>query len=167
MNVGHSLRFHALGRIYHQDSAFTRRQAPGDLVREVHMNGCIQKIQSIALPIFSLILHRHGMGLDGDSAFTFEIHRIEQLILLIPFFDRAGGLQQTIRESSLPVIDMSNYTEIAGETPWHPRAALFFSPQHASPGQTPGTAVAWAEESKVSRAARERTRGDGNNSMHN
>src|SRR5260221_12783616 len=106
------------------------------------MTGCVQKIQSIALPIFSLILHRHGMGLDGDSAFTFEIHRIEQLILLIPFFDRAGGLQQTIRESSLPVIDMSNDTEIAGETPGHPRAALFFSPEHASTGQTPGTAGA-------------------------
>src|SRR6266481_8540312 len=136
MNVGHSLRFHPLRRIYHQDSAFTRRQTPGDLVREIHMTGCVQKIESIALPIFSLILHRHGMGLDGDSAFTFEIHRIEQLILLIPFFDRAGGLQQTIRESSLPVIDMSNDTEIAGETPGHPRAALFFSPEHASTGQT-------------------------------
>src|SRR5260370_37661359 len=106
------------------------------------MPWCGQKIQSIALPIFSLILHRHGMGLDGYSAFTFEIHRIEQLILLIPFFDRAGGLQQTIRESSLPVIDMSNDTEIAGETPGHPRAALFFSPEHASTGQTPGTAAA-------------------------
>jgi hypothetical protein len=35
------------------------------------------------------------------------------------------------------VIDMSDDTEIASETPWHPRAALFFSREDPSTSSHP------------------------------
>ena len=75
-------------------------------------------------------------------AFPLQIHGIEQLILHIPLCDRAGRLQQPVRERRLPVVDVGNDTKIASQAPGHPRAALFFSPEHTSTRGQPTTPVA-------------------------
>src|SRR2546430_7900315 len=59
------------------------------------------------------------MRLDRDAALTFEIHRIEELILFIAFVDRAGALEQSIRERRFPVIDMRDDAEIPGQLDRH------------------------------------------------
>ena len=52
------------------------------------------------------------MGLDRDPPLPLQIHRIEQLILLFAFIDRAGAFEQTIRQGGLAVIDMRDDAKI-------------------------------------------------------
>ena len=53
------------------------------------------------------------MRLDGDAALPFQIHRVEQLLLHVAGSDRAGAMQQAVRERRLPVIDMGDDAEIS------------------------------------------------------
>ena len=46
------------------------------------------------------------MRFDRDTAFALQIHRIEQLVLLIAFRDRSGALQQTVGEGRLAMVNM-------------------------------------------------------------
>src|SRR5690606_25641229 len=54
-----------------------------------------------------------GIELDGDPALPLEIHRIEQLLPHPPLLDRAGRLDQPIREGGLAVVDVRDDAEIA------------------------------------------------------
>ena len=62
------------------------------------------------------------MRLDRDPALAFQIHRIEQLILLLALVDRARALEQSIRQRRLAVIDMRDDAEIAGQLDRHEAA---------------------------------------------
>jgi hypothetical protein len=53
------------------------------------------------------------MGLDRDSSFPLQIHRIKQLVLLIPLLDSSRPFQQTVRQGRLSVIDVRDDAEIA------------------------------------------------------
>ena len=53
------------------------------------------------------------MCFDRDSPFAFQIHGIEQLILFLALMDRAGPLEQSIRQGGLSVIDVRDDAEIA------------------------------------------------------
>ena len=52
------------------------------------------------------------MRLDRDTALTFQVHRIEHLLLLVAVGDRIGYFQKTIRERGLPMVDMGDDTEV-------------------------------------------------------
>src|SRR5436189_2155042 len=75
------------------------------------------------------------MRLDRDAAFAFEIHRIEQLILLVARVDRAGAVEQSIGKRGLAVIDMRDDAEISGQLDRH--KALHYAGT-ASVGQSEG-----------------------------
>ena len=53
------------------------------------------------------------MALDGDATFTLQVHVVQDLILHILGFYRFGIFQQTVGKRTLPVVNMSNNTEIA------------------------------------------------------
>ena len=59
------------------------------------------------------------MRLDRDPALALQVHRIEQLILLVALVDRAGALEQSIRQGGLAVIDVRDDAKIAGELDRH------------------------------------------------
>jgi hypothetical protein len=50
---------------------------------------------------------------DRHAAFAFKIHRVEHLLLHVPVGDRAGDLEQPIRQRAFAVIDVRDDTEIA------------------------------------------------------
>src|SRR5262245_10995717 len=60
------------------------------------------------------------MRLDRDATFAFEVHRIENLILHFPIGDRAGTMQQSIRQRCLAMIDVRDDAEIANMRCVHP-----------------------------------------------
>ena len=62
------------------------------------------------------------MRLDRDPALAFQVHRIEQLILLVALVDRAGAFEQTIRQGGLAVIDVRDDAKIAGQLDRHEAA---------------------------------------------
>ena len=79
--VGNGLRLDTLRRINHQQRALARRQRAADLIGEVHVPGCVDQVQVVALPVKRHIFQRSGLGLDGDATLAFQVHRIEDLSL--------------------------------------------------------------------------------------
>ena len=69
------------------------------------------------------------MRLDGDAALALQVHRIEELVLLVAVGDGAGAFQQPVRKRGLAVIDVGNDAEIAGE----------LGVKHRRPGTMSGT----------------------------
>ena len=56
------------------------------------MAGRVDEVKDVPFPINSNVL-----GLNGDSAFAFQLHRIEVLGTHRSFFNSAGDLQNTVR----------------------------------------------------------------------
>lgn len=54
-----------------------------------------------------------GGSLDGDAAFAFQIHRIEDLLFGFARGDSVGGLKQAIGEGALAVIDVGDDAEVS------------------------------------------------------
>ena len=73
------------------------------------MAGGIDEVIDIVLAVLCRIIELNCARLDGDSALALEIHIIEDLRLHIARGDRSGLLKDTVGESGLAVVDMSNY----------------------------------------------------------
>src|SRR5260370_694778 len=65
------------------------------------------------------VFHAHRLGLDGDSAFSFQFHPVHDLLAHFALRDRARGLEQAIRQRRLSVVDMrddAEVTDVHGKT---------------------------------------------------
>ena len=60
--------------------AFAGRQTARDFIGKVDVTRRIDQMQGIRLPILGLIPNRDRVGLDRDSAFTLQVHRVENLV---------------------------------------------------------------------------------------
>ena len=59
------------------------------------------------------------MGLDGDAAFAFEVHIVEQLGLHIAVGDGPGKLQDAVGQGRFAVVDMGDDGEISNAVRIH------------------------------------------------
>jgi hypothetical protein len=75
------------------------------------MAGGIDKIENIFLSLMGVI-DLDGVTLDGDPFFPFEVHIIQHLGLHIPFGDRVGYFQETVRQGTFSVVDMGDNAKI-------------------------------------------------------
>ena len=57
-----------------------------------------------------------GVHADGDAPFSFEVHRVEKLVLKIALADGFGAEQELVRQSALAMIDMGDNRKIANQT---------------------------------------------------
>ena len=73
----------------------------------------IEQIQPVFFARLCGVLHRYRVRFDRDSAFPFQIHGIEQLILFLALVDGARALEQPIRQGRLSVVDVRDDAEIA------------------------------------------------------
>ena len=119
VDVGDSLRLDALGRIDDEKRAFAGREAARDLVGKIHVAGRIEEVKSVFLAVSRGVTHRDRVRLDRNPALAFEIHRIEELILFLAVVNRAGALEQTIRQSGFAMIDVRDDAEVAGQLDRH------------------------------------------------
>ena len=55
----------------------------------------------------------NGFALDGDSAFTFQLHAVQDLIHHFALLKNAGCFQNPVCQRAFSVIDMRDDTEIA------------------------------------------------------
>jgi len=53
------------------------------------------------------------MRLDGDAAFAFEVHGIEQLCRHVTRGDGAGAVQQAVRKRRFPMVNMGDDAKIS------------------------------------------------------
>ncbi len=113
IDVGQRLRLDALGGVDHQQRAFDGAHGAADLVAEIDMAGGVDQVQDIGLAVLRRVFDTDRVGLDGDAAFTLDIHRVEHLGLHVAFGDGAGQLDQPVGKRGFPVVDMGHDGEIA------------------------------------------------------
>ena len=112
IGVGHGLGLNALGGVHNQQRAFACGQRTGNFVGEVHVTWGVDKVQRVWHVVLH-VLDADGRGFDRDAAFTFQIHRVEHLGFGLTIRDRAGGLQQSIGQGALAVINVGDDGKVA------------------------------------------------------
>ena len=111
VQVADGLRLDALGGVHDEQRPFARGDGAAHLVAEVHVAGGVDQVQQVLLPVEGIV-HLDGLALDGDAAFTLQVHVVQGLILHIAVGDGAGHLQQPVRQGALAMIDMGDDAEI-------------------------------------------------------
>src|SRR5438132_9698984 len=59
--------------------------------------------------------HPYGLQLDRDPALALEVHRVEDLVLHVALADRAGVLEQAVRQRRFAVVDVGDDAEVPHE----------------------------------------------------
>ena len=122
IGVGERLGFDALRGIDDQQGAFAGGQRAGDFVGKIHVAGRVDQVELVGLAVLRRVHHADGVGLDGDAAFAFEVHGVEDLGLHLARGERAGEFQQAVGERGLAVVDVRDDREIADVLGIHERA---------------------------------------------
>jgi len=84
IDVGQGLGFNALRGVHDQQRTFTGRQRARNLIVEVHMPRRVDKVQLIDLAVLRGVGNAHGLRLDGDAPFPFQVHFIQILLARRP-----------------------------------------------------------------------------------
>ena len=72
------------------------------------MAGRIDQVELVVLAIGGTVGHAHGLGLDRDALFAFEVHGVEHLLLHVALGERAGALEQAVSQGRLTVVDVGD-----------------------------------------------------------
>ena len=86
------------------------------------MAGRVDQVELVDLAVVSRVHHADGVGLDGDAALAFQIHRVEDLGVHLALGERAGELEQAVGERGFAVIDVRDDREIADVFGVHEKA---------------------------------------------
>ena len=68
----------------------------------------IHQVQGIFLPILGGVFQPNSLGFNGNTAFTFDIHRVENLFGHFTLGQATGQLDQTIGQGRFTMVDMGN-----------------------------------------------------------
>ena len=112
VGIRYGLRLDALRRVHDQNGAFAGGKGTRDLVGEVYVAGGVDKVKLVSLAIIGVIHDAHGVAFNGDAALAFDIHGIEQLRCHIAFVYGSGEFKNSVADSRLAVVDMSDNREI-------------------------------------------------------
>ncbi len=113
IRIGDRLGLHALKRIDQQDDALAGGEAARDLVAEIDVAGRVDQVQLVVDALANVVIDGDGMHADGDAAFAFEVHGVEELGLELAMRDGAGLEQELVGQGALAVIDVGDDGEIA------------------------------------------------------
>ncbi len=115
IDIRQSLRLDALTGVDDQQRAFTGRQAARHFIGKVDMAGRVDQVQGIGLAVIGLVQQANGLRLDGDAAFAFQIHRIQNLFLHFTGCQPTALLNQPVGQRRFAVVDMRDNREIADQ----------------------------------------------------
>ena len=110
--VGKCLRFDTLRRIDDKKCAFACRKRTRYFVREVDVTRGVDQVEHIRFAVFCRILKSYGLRFDRDTAFTFEVHRVEDLRFHFSFRECSCIFNQTVGNRRFAVVDMCDDTKI-------------------------------------------------------
>jgi hypothetical protein len=116
VEIGQGLGLDALGGVDQQHRALAGLQRAGHLIGEVDVAGGVDQVQDeLVACVFSLADRpgqAHVLRLDGDTAFTLDVHPVEVLGAHIAIGDDSGQLQHPIGKGRFAVVDVSNDAEV-------------------------------------------------------
>ena len=113
VHVGQSLGLDALGGVHYQDRAVAGRQASGHLVVKVNVSRSVDQVENILAAVLGLVNGAHGLRFDGDAALPLQVHIVENLFLHLPAGQKAGFLNNPVRQGGFAVVDMGDDTKVA------------------------------------------------------
>lgn len=68
----------------------------------------VNEVELIDLAVTRLVMQGNGLRLNGDAALSFEIHRIEHLVLHLAVRQASAELNHSVCKRALSVIDVGN-----------------------------------------------------------
>ena len=66
------------------------------------MAGCVDQVQNIGFTVICDVINPHGVCLNRDAPFAFDVHAVQQLFLHIAIGHGIRGLDQTIGRVDFP-----------------------------------------------------------------
>ena len=66
----------------------------------------VDEVKVIHLTIVGFVVKRNALGFDGNAAFAFQIHGVQDLGFHFAFSQPSAGLDQSVRESRLTMVDV-------------------------------------------------------------
>ena len=114
VQVREGLRLDTLRGVDEQHRALAGGQRAGDLVGEVHMARGVDHAECV----FGAVegpRYAHGLGFDGDAAFLFDVHAVEEAVAHLALGHDAAQLQDAVRHGRLAVVDMRDDAEVTNQ----------------------------------------------------
>ncbi len=111
-SVGDGLGLDALRGVAEEQGAFAGLEGLGDLVMEIDVAGGVDEVEHV-FGAAEGVLDGYGGGLDGDAAFAFEVHIVEELGFHFALGDGAGAFEEAVGEGGLAVVDVGDDAEVA------------------------------------------------------
>ena len=128
VKVAEGLGLDSLACVHHQDGAFAGRQGTAHLVGKVHVPWGVDHVQDVFLPV-PLINHADGVGLDGNAAFPFQVHVVQQLVRHLVLGNGLGQFDKAVGQGGFSVVDMGDNAEISDVVVLRHREILLRSAQ--------------------------------------
>jgi hypothetical protein len=75
--------------------------------------GGVNQIQVVDVAVFGLVLQRRRLRLDGDTTFFLDVHRVQDLRLHLAFSQTTAGLDQSVCQGRLAMVNMRNDGKIS------------------------------------------------------
>ena len=73
----------------------------------------VDQVESVFFSVLRIVLQPDGTRLDGDAAFLFQLHVVENLIFHDARFDRTALFDQAVGKRRLSVVDVGDDGEVA------------------------------------------------------
>src|SRR5690606_33639308 len=73
----------------------------------------VDQVELVLAPVGGDVRHPHRVQLDRDAALALELVVVEHLLAHLAAVERAGALDQAVREGGLAVIDVGDDAKIA------------------------------------------------------
>jgi hypothetical protein len=72
----------------------------------------VDEVELIGVAVPGRVGHPDRVQFDGDAALALQVHGVEQLLAHLPLFDRAGRLDQPVRQRGFAMVDVGDDAEI-------------------------------------------------------
>ena len=112
IEVGDRLGLDALRSIDDDQRAFASHERTPHLVREIDVARGVDQVQQIVLAVGGAVGERDRVALDRDAPLALDIHRVEHLIAKLALRNAAAGLDQSIGQRRLAVVDMGDNAKV-------------------------------------------------------
>ena len=119
-DVAYGLGFHALACVYQEQGTFASCKTSGDFVGKIHVPGCVDEVEDVVLAVWRFVSHSYGVGFDGDTAFPFQVHAVQNLIHHLILGQGEGFFQEPVGQGRFSVVDVGNNAEVADVFGAHP-----------------------------------------------
>lgn len=118
IEIGKSMRLKEMRRIKKKKRKLKWGKRKRELIGEVKVEGCVDKVKKIILEVIWIVDEKKGMRIDGDEEIEIDINRVEEMIINIESVKKEGKLNEEVGKSRFEVVDMGEDRKIENMVKW-------------------------------------------------